>query len=57
MPAELAEWWMQATESYMTIIMQAAGAKSVRNTWKTPEADGSLCGVRLVRIRVNTTWR
>ena len=57
MPAELAEWWMQATEAYMTVILQAAGAKNVKTTWKTPEADGVLCGVRLVRIRVNTAWR
>lgn len=57
MPAELAEWWIQATDSYMTVVLQAAGAKNVKATWKTPEADGVLCGVRLVRIRVNTAWR
>lgn len=57
MPAELAEWWIPATEAYMTVILRAAGAKNVRTTWKPPEADGSLCGTRLVRIRVNTSWR
>jgi hypothetical protein len=57
MPAPAAEWWMRATEAYMSVILSASGAKSPRMLWQPLEPDGALCGVPLVRVPCRTVWK
>jgi hypothetical protein len=57
MPEPAAEWWMKATEAYMSVILSAAGAKNPKLVWLPREADGALCGVPLVRLPCRTTWK
>lgn len=57
MPEPAAEWWMKATDAYMSVILSAAGAKNPRLVWLPREADGALCGVPLVRLRCRTIWK
>jgi hypothetical protein len=57
MPEPVAEWWMKATESYMAVVMTAAGAKGHRTMWRPVEPDGSRRGVSLVRVACCTVWQ
>jgi hypothetical protein len=56
MPEALAAWWMQATEGYLQPILQAAGGRNVKLTWKPTKPDGERAGVPLVRVPSVTSW-
>ncbi|HMJ15682.1 MAG TPA: hypothetical protein VK524_29900 [Polyangiaceae bacterium] len=57
MPEPAAEWWMKATEAYMSVILNAAGAKSPKLVFQPLAPDGTLCRVPLVRVRSRTIWK
>ncbi|HEY6557460.1 MAG TPA: hypothetical protein VI072_09305 [Polyangiaceae bacterium] len=57
MPEPAAEWWMKATEAYMSVVLNASGARNPKLFWQALEADGALCGVPLVRVPCRTIWK